>query len=148
MTVRTLTATSAAFTESYPTEISNTRRWAGRLLSGAAVLFFLVDGGMKLFKPPVVVESTVRLGYPESAIVGIGLTLLACTALYLLPRTAVLGALLLTGYLGGAVATHVRVSGSWFNLLFPVVLGTVVWAGLSLRDPWLATLLTHDRASR
>jgi hypothetical protein len=128
--------------------VSNTRRWAGRLLSGTAVLFFLVDGGMKLFKPPVVVESTVQLGYPESAIVGIGLTLLACTALYLLPRTAVLGALLLTGYLGGAVATHARVSGSWFNLLFPVVLGAVVWAGLSLRDPRVATVLSRDRASQ
>lgn len=134
--------------ESHPMAISNTRRWAGRLLSGAAVLFFLVDGGMKLFKPPVVVESTVQLGYPESAIVGIGLTLLACTALYLLPRTAVLGALLLTGYLGGAVATQLRVSASWFNLLFPVVLGAVVWAGLSLRDPRLGTLLTRDRTSQ
>ena len=74
---------------------------------------------MKLFKPPVVVESTLQLGYPESAIAGIGV---------------VLGAVLLTGHLGGAVATHVRVAGPWFNILFPVAFGCLVWGGLWLRD--------------
>ena len=114
--------------------ISKKRLWAGRILSGWAALFFLTDGGMKLFKPAVVVESTLRLGYPESAIVGIGVVLLACTILYLIPRTAILGAVLLTGYLGGAVATYVRVSGPWFNILFPAVFGCFVWGGLYLRD--------------
>lgn len=123
------------------TGISKKRLWAGRILSGGAALFFLVDGGMKLFKPPVVVESTLQLGYPESVIVGIGLVLLASTFLYLIPRTKILGAILLTGYLGGAVATHVRVSGSWFNILFPVVFGCMVWAGLWLRDKKLERLL-------
>ena len=123
-------------------------RWTGRALSGLAVLFFLFDGGMKLFKPPVVVESTLQLGYPESAIIGIGAVLLACTLLYVIPRTAILGAVLLTGYLGGAVATHVRVAGPWFNILFPVACGAVVWAGLYLRDRHLQTLLSGGTASR
>src|SRR5438128_779318 len=96
----------------YSTEpaISNKRLWSGRIMSGLPALFLLVDGGMKLFKPPVVVEATVNLGYPESAIIGIGVVLLISTILYLIPRTAILGGILLTGYLGGAVATHVRVS--------------------------------------
>ena len=76
---------------------------------------------MKLFKPAPVVQATLQLGYPESVIVGIGIALLASTVLYLIPRTALLGAVLLTGYLGGAVATHVRVSGPLFNIIFPVL---------------------------
>ena len=71
----------------------------------------------------------------------IGLVLLVCTILYLIPRTAILGAILLTGYLGGAVATHVRVSAGWFNILFPVVFGCIVWGGLWLRDAEVARLL-------
>jgi DoxX-like protein len=129
------------------TGISKKRLWTGRTLSGLAALFCLVDGGMKLFKPPVVVESTLQLGYPESAIVGIGLALLACTILYLIPRTAILGAVLLTGYLGGAVATYVRVSGSWFNILFPVVFGCVVWGGLYLRDKRSRSVLAKEENS-
>src|SRR5882762_8994268 len=83
--------------------ISNKRLWTGRIIGGLPALFCLVDGVMKLFKPAVVVEATKQLGYPESAIVGIGLALLASTLLYLLRRTSILGAVLLTGYLGGAV---------------------------------------------
>jgi hypothetical protein len=90
--------------------ISSKRLWASRIMSGLPVLFLLVDGGMKLFKPAVVVEATKQLGYPESAIVGIGVVLLISTFLYVIPRTAILGAILLTGYLGGAVASHLRVS--------------------------------------
>lgn len=123
------------------TSISKKRIWAGRIVSGWAALFFLVDGGMKLFKPAVVVQSTVQLGYPESAIAGIGIVLLACTILYLIPRTAMLGAVLLTGYLGGAVASQVRVSGPWFNILFPVACGCFVWGGLYLRDKRFRSLL-------
>ena len=133
--------TEASLMQSDTSSIPKKRLWAGRILSGWAALFFLADGGMKLFKPPVVVEATVQLGYPESAIIGIGLVLLACTFLYLIPRTAILGAVLLTGYLGGAVATHVRVNGSWFNILFPVFFGCLVWGGLWLRDRNLARLL-------
>jgi hypothetical protein len=127
---------------------SNARLWAGRIFSAFAALFLLVDGGMKLFKPPVVVQSTLELGYPESAIVGIGVVLLTCTILYLIPRTAVCGAVLLTGYLGGAVATHVRVGGSAFNILFPVAFGGLLWAGLYLRDKRLQSCLHPSPAAR
>ena len=97
---------------------------------------------MKLFKPAPVVEGTVSLGYRESAIVPIGLVLVACTLLFLIPRTAVLGAILLTGYLGGAVATHVRVGAPLFShTLFPVYLGVLIWLGLLLRESRLRTLL-------
>src|SRR5438309_945257 len=123
---------------------SKKRVWAGRTLSGLAALFLLMDGGMKLFKPPVVVEATLQLGYPESAIVGIGIVLLACTILYLIPRTAILGAVVLTGYLGGAVASQVRVNAPWFNILFPVALGCVVWGGLWLRDRRLQMVLAGN----
>jgi hypothetical protein len=120
---------------------STKRLWASRIMSGLPALFLLVDGGMKLFKPPVVVETTLQLGYPESAIAGIGVVLLISTILYLMPRTAILGAILLTGYLGGAVATHVRVSAAVFNIIFPVVFGALLWGGLWLRDRRLQNLL-------
>jgi DoxX-like family len=123
------------------TTVSTKQLWASRVLSGLPALFLLVDGGMKLFKPAAVVEATVRLGYPESTIVGIGLVLLVSTVLYLIPRTAILGAVLLTGYLGGAVATHVRVGGPPFNDLLPVVFGALLWGGLWLRDSRVRALV-------
>ena len=98
-----------------------------------AVSFLLVDGVMKLLKPPVVVEATRQLGYPESDIAGIGIVLLACTLLYIFPRTSILGAILLTGYLGGAVVSQVRV-GALSNVVFAVVFAGLVWGGLWLRD--------------
>ncbi len=113
--------------------VSKVQRRTGRILTGLVSAFFLLDGVMKLFKPEEVVKGTVELGYPEASIVGIGLTLVVCTILYLIPRTAFLGAVLLTGYLGGAVATHVRV-GQIGNVPFPVIFGAVVWAGLWLRS--------------
>jgi hypothetical protein len=132
-----MTSTASAATTS--------RLWAGRILSALPALFLLVDGGMKLFKPPVVVQSTLELGYPESAIVGIGVVLLIATILYVIPHTAALGAILLTGYLGGAVATHVRVSGPVFNIVFPVIFGCMLWGGLWLRDNNLRRLIpVHD----
>ena len=109
---------------------NKTRLWAGRILSALPALFLLIDGIMKLVKPAIVVETTVKLGYPESVISGIGIVLLACTILYLIPRTAVLGAILLTGYLGGAVATHVRVGEEVFPVIFPVILGALLLGGL------------------
>jgi DoxX-like family len=117
------------------------KMWAGRIMSALPALFLFVDGGMKLVKPAPVVEATVRLGYPESVIVGLGILLLACTVIYLLPSTSILGAILLTGYLGGAVATHVRVSDGFFPILFPVILGALIWGGLFLRDDRLRPLL-------
>ena len=115
--------------------------WAGRILSALPVLFLLLDGVMKVVKPKFVVEATVQLGYPESVIVALGVVLVACTILYLIPRTAVLGAILLTGYLGGAVATHVRVGGPLFSILMPVILGAMLWGGLYLRDERVRSLV-------
>ena|SRR5438105_3592985 len=120
---------------------SKKRFWVGCILTALPTLFLLVDGGMKLFKPAVVVEATLKLGYPQSAIVGIGLTLLVSIFFYLMPRTSVLGAVLLTGYLGGAVATQVRVSANAFNILFPVLLSCLLWGGLWLREVRLRELL-------
>jgi DoxX-like family len=121
--------------------VSKTRLWAGRIMSWLPALFLLVDGVMKLIKPAAVVEATVKLGYPESVILGLGVVLLVCTLLYLIPRTCVLGAILLTGYLGGAVATHVRVGEGWFSILFPVIFGALLWGGLYLRDERLRQLI-------
>lgn len=115
--------------------------WAGRILSALPALFLLLDGVMKLVKPAFVVEATVQLGYRESVIVGLGVVLVACTILYLIPRTAVLGAILLTGYLGGAVATHVRVGGPLGSILMPVILGVMLWGGLYLRDERVRSLV-------
>lgn len=123
------------------TPISKQSLWAGRILSGLPTLFLLVDGLMKLVKPAPVVEATVKLGYLESVIIPLGIILLACTILYMIPRTAVLGAILLTGYLGGAVNTHVRAGEGWFPILFPVVFGVLLWGGLYLRDERLRALL-------
>jgi len=121
--------------------VSKKRLWAGRITSALPALFLLVDGRMKLVKPEVVVKTTVELGYPETVILPLGVVLLACTILYLIPRTAVLGAILLTGYLGGAVATHVRTGQGLFEILFPVVVGALLWGGLVLRDDRLRTLI-------
>jgi hypothetical protein len=120
---------------------SSARIFCGRVMTALPSLFLLVDGVMKLVKPPVVVETTVRLGYPESAILPIGAVLIACTLIHLVPATAVLGAALLTGYLGGAVATHVRVGGDAFSIVFPALIGALLWGGLVLRDPRVAALL-------
>jgi DoxX-like family len=122
--------------------ISKKAVWTGRILSGLVVLFLLMDGGMKLFKPPFVVDATRQLGYPESEIVGIGMVLLTCTLLYVVPRTSILGAILLTAYMGGAVASQVRIGAGWFNVMFAVTLGILVWAGLWLRDPRLRNVLS------
>jgi len=100
---------------------------------------------MKIVKPAVVIEATVKLGYPEGVILGLGVVLIVCTLIYLIPRTAVLGAILLTGYLGGAVATHVRVGDPLFPVIFPVILGTMLWGGLYLRNERLRKLIPVQR---
>ena len=125
--------------------VSPTMLWTGRISSGLPALFLLVDGVMKLVKPAVVVEGTVRLGYPETVILPLGIVLIACTVVYLIPRTAVLGAILLTGYLGGAVATHVRVGEGLFPVSFPILLGVLLWGGLYLRDDRLRALIPLRR---
>jgi hypothetical protein len=123
---------------------SNKALWTGRILSGLVVLFLLVDSGFKLIRPlpAPAVQAFGQLGYPVGLAAGIGILLLACVALYAVPRTSVLGAILLTGYLGGAVASHVRVGDPWFShALFPVYIGLFIWGGLYLRDQRLRALI-------
>jgi hypothetical protein len=119
--------------------------WASRVLSGTVVVFLLLDGGMKLFKPAFVVEATEQLGYQASTIIGIGLTLLACTVSYVIPQTTVLGAVLLTGYLGGAVASNVRAATPVFNIVFPIICAGFVWGGLWLRNGTVRQLFPLNR---
>jgi DoxX-like family len=125
-------------------ETSKGRIWTGRILSGLTIAFFCFDGVMKLIKPAPVVAATVKLGYPESTIVGIGCVLLISTALYAIPRTAAFGALLLTAYLGGAVATNVRAQQPLFNLMFPVIFAVILWVGLALRHRHIARLALFE----
>jgi len=123
-------------------QTSKSTIWIGRIVSGLPALFLLVDGAMKLVKPAVVVEATTKLGYSESLIVPIGIILIACTLLYLIPTTSVLGAILLTAYLGGAVATHVRAAeGGVFPIIFPIIFGALLWLGLYLNDTRLRALI-------
>lgn len=118
--------------------------WTGHVLSGLAALFLLFDGIFKLLRPTPapVVDAFNQLGYPPTLAVNIGLLLLACAVLYVIPRTAVLGAILLTGYLGGAVATNVRVGNPLFShILFPVYMGLFVWGGLYFREERVRALI-------
>jgi hypothetical protein len=131
-----------------PTEAvwaSNRSLWAGRIVSGIVVLFMILDGVTKVMKIQQVIDATVRIGFPENTIVGIGVTLLVCTALYLTPRTSILGAILLTAYLGGATAANVRAGSPAFNTSFPIVFGILVWVGVLLREPRLQVLVPLRR---
>ena len=121
--------------------VSRAALWTGRVLSALPALFLLFDGAMKLVKPEPVVKATLEMGFSENVILPLGIVLLVCTVLYLLPPTAVLGAILLTGYLGGAVATHVRAGHGAFQTLFPAIFGALLWGGLFLRDERLQELL-------
>jgi DoxX-like protein len=122
--------------------VSKGRLWAGRILSALPALFLLMDGVMKVMKPDFVVKATVEMGYPENVIFGLGIVVLICVILYIIPKTAILGAILLTGYLGGAVATHVRHGDPLFShVLSPVYFAILLWAGLYLREPRLSALV-------
>jgi hypothetical protein len=123
------------------TAISKPALWAGRIISGLIVLFMLFDAITKLMKVSQVLEATVRLGVPVSALSVIGVILLICTIIYAIPRTSILGAVLLTGYLGGAVATQLRAGGPAFETVFPVLFGALVWLGVYLRDLRLRALV-------
>jgi DoxX-like family len=121
--------------------------WRGRGISGLAVLFLLFDAVIKVIRIDPVVESFAQLGYPVSIARGIGILELFCVALYLIPRTSVTGVVLLTGYLGGAVATHVRVGSPLFShVLFPFYIGAMLWIGLCLRDDRLRALVPLSRS--
>lgn len=112
--------------------------WTGYILSTLPVLLLLLSAVMKLLKPASLLEGFAHLGLPESLAIGIGLLELACTILYIIPRTSILGAILLTGYLGGATVTTLRVGDSY---IAAVILGVVLWAGLYLREPRLRALI-------
>src|SRR5215813_3542081 len=111
---------------------SKAKLWTGRVITVFTVAFLLFDTMVKVLNLPLAVEGTVRLGYSARLVMYIGVVELVCLVAYLYPRTAVLGAILLTGYLGGATATQVRLEDPWF--IFPVVVGVLVWAGLFLRN--------------
>jgi DoxX-like family len=122
--------------------VSKGRLWTGRIISALPALFLVMDGVMKLMKPDFVVKATVQLGYPENVIFPLGIIVLVCVILYVIPRTAVLGAILLTGYLGGAVATHARVGDPLFShTLFPIYFAILLWGGLYLREERLRALI-------
>src|SRR5262245_13120866 len=115
--------------------MSNKQVWTGRILSALAVLFLLLDAVMKLLRVPAAVEGTKQLGYGEDVLVVLGIIQVVCLIAYVIPRTAVLGAILWTGYLGGAVATHVRVGNPLAShILFPTYVALLLWAGLWLRN--------------
>jgi len=127
-------------------KVSKKSLWAGRILAGVVVSFLFLDAAMKVMKASVVMEGTAQLGYPTNSVFGIGVVLLVCTLLYAIPRTSILGAVLLTGYLGGAIATHVRVGNPLFShVLFPVYLGILIWGGLFLRDRRLGALIGSEK---
>ncbi|HKD02312.1 MAG TPA: DoxX family protein [Terriglobales bacterium] len=117
--------------------------WAGCILSVLVTLFLLFDCSIKIARARAAVDGTVQLGYPQHLVAPIGLALLVCVILYLIPRTAVLGAILMTRYLGGATATMVRVEHPW--LLFPAGVGVLAWLGLYLRDEGLRAVVGLDR---
>ena len=112
--------------------------WAGRIISALVGVFMLVDGGAKVVKLAPYVEGTTRVGYPASLVVPLGIVALVCTVVYLIPRTSILGAILLTAYFGGATATHVRMGEPFY---FPVVFGVLVWLALYLREARLRALI-------
>jgi DoxX-like family len=125
-----------------PLVVSASRRWTGFVITGLITLFMLLDAAMKLAVPKPVADAFVRTGWPIDLSVTLGVLLLTSTVLYVIPRTAILGAILLTGYLGGAVATNLRLHNPWFShTLFPVYFGILVWGALWLRDPRVSELI-------
>jgi DoxX-like family len=121
---------------------SKSRLWTGRILTILATLFLLFDGVMKLYQPLPVTKAMTQLGFPSHLSVPIGIILLICTALYAIPSTAVLGALVLTGYLGGAVVSQMRIGAPLLGTtLFPIYFAVLLWAGIYLREPRLRTLI-------
>jgi hypothetical protein len=137
----------AAVARSEPaTAVSRAQLWAGRTLSTLGVLFLAFDCAIKLVRAPVAIQSTVELGYPASAVFGLGVVELVCLVAYVIPRASALGAVLLTGYLGGAIATQVRLGNPLFtHVLFPLYVAAFIWGGLYLRDRGLHAFLPFRR---
>ena len=141
-----IAANFVAQTTVEPDSIGKKVVWTGRILSGLVAAFLLFDAVIHLLKPAPVVEAFSKLHLPLSLAVDLGIIELLCLALYAIPATSILGAILLTGYLGGAVAIQVTTSNSLFGeILFPVYVGAIVWGGLYLRDERLSTLVPWRR---
>lgn len=130
---------------SQPSKTSNILLWSGRILTLLAAAFLAFDTIVKVFEMAPAVEATTQLGYQQSAVFGIGVVQLICLVLYLIPRTSTLGAILFTGYLGGAISTHLLAGSDWFSLLFPVIVGLMLWGGLFLRDEHLRQMIPLRR---
>ena len=130
------------------TEISKPARFTGRVLSGLVIVFLLFDGAIKLVPWPIVTETMDKMGYgsSEGLARSLGIITIVCTVLYAVPPTSILGAILLTGYLGGAIASHVRIGSPLFShTLFGLYLGLMVWGGLWLRDRSLRSQIPFRR---
>ena len=128
--------------------VSKPALWTGRILSGLVIAFLMLDGAIKLVPWPVVTDTMDKMGYGSSETLArsLGVITIACTVLYAIPSTSILGAILLTGYLGGAMASHLRIGSPLFtHTLFGLYLGVMVWAGLWLRDRNLRTLIPFRR---
>lgn len=142
MTTLTLDTPVSTSTPTAAVSSSKLARWTGRVMTGFVTAFLLFDCAIKLLQLDMVAKSSRELGYAPEVMFPIGLVLLACLTLHLIPRTAVLGAVLLTGYLGGAIATHVRVGNPLFShVLFPIYVAALIWGGLYLRDRRVRALL-------
>ena len=120
--------------------------WIGRILSALAILFLSFDTIVKVLRLPVAIEGTTQLGYPESTVFVIGIIQLVCLVLYVIPQTSVFGAILFTGYLGGAIATHLRIGSPLFtHILFPIYVAVLIWGGLYAREPRLRAMVPIRR---
>ena len=120
--------------------------WVGRILSALAILFLSFDTIVKVLRLPVAIEGTTQLGYPESSVFVIGIIQLVCLVLYVIPQTSVFGAILFTGYLGGAIATHLRIGSPLFtHILFPIYVAVLIWGGLYAREPRLRAVIPIRR---
>jgi hypothetical protein len=121
-----------------------TRTWVSRALAGMAVLFLVFDAAIKVFQTRMAVDATIQLGYPQGVVAPLGILEVALLVVFLIPRTSVLGAVLWTGYLGGAVATHVRLGNPWAtHVLFPIYVAALIWGSLWLRDTRARALLAR-----
>ena len=121
--------------------VSRPKFWAGAIIAGLVVAFLVFDAVAKLIQVDAVIKASEQLGLPQSATPKIGALLLFCTLIYVIPRTSILGAILLTGYLGGAIAIHVRAENGIFPVVFAAVFGGLVWLALALREPRLMKLI-------
>ena len=130
-------------TPSTPESVPTAGRWIARIVTGLVALFLAFDGIAKIVEAPQVVKASAGLGLPADTIVPIGILLLVCTTIYVIRRTAVLGAILLTGYLGGAVAIQIRAGGGAFPVIFSASFGVLAWIGLILREPRLLRLVVR-----